>query len=182
MRRCAVLVDRDGTIIEDADYARDPERVTILPGAGEALRLLREKGYLLYVVSNQSGVGRGIILERELHAVHRRFDELLRAQGVTLDGYAYCLHRPDEGCDCRKPRTGLVPRLYRNEPIDLAASFTVGDKESDLRLADAVGATGCLVLTGKGVATLEALREKGESRYPAYADLLAFARAVPAVR
>jgi histidinol-phosphate phosphatase family protein len=167
----AVLLDRDGTIIEDADYPRDPNLVAWAPNALEGLSLMVKKGYRLFVVSNQSGVGRGIIKHEEFDAVHARFARLLVEAKIPIAGFGYCLHAPKENCACRKPKPGLVP-----QGIDPNSSFVVGDKVSDLELADAIGATGYLVLTGKGKASRDELKAK---RYQIFPDLLAVALTLP---
>src|SRR5262245_48952317 len=115
------ILDRDGTIIEDVDYIREPEKVAWVKNASAGLRLMQQKGYGIFVVSNQSGVGRGLIKPDELNAVHKVFVELLAADGIVLAGHGYCFHRPDENCGCRKPNTGLIP-----PGIDLGRSFVVG--------------------------------------------------------
>ncbi len=176
-----ILLDRDGTIFVDTHYPRRPELVEFEPNAAAGLRVLRQKGYPLFVVSNQSGVGRGRITMLEFEAVDRRCRELLAAAGIEMAGFAYCLHGPDEGCRCRKPGTGLAPLALAGRPVDYARSFVAGDRESDLGLATALGATGCLVKTGKGAATWAAMTAAGTTggiRY--FADLLELATAVPA--
>lgn len=176
----AVFADRDGTVIEDRDYLADPAGVALIPGAVEGLRAAAAKGYALYVVSNQSGVGRGLISPERFEAVHQVFAESLSRAGVSIAGYLYCFHRPDENCACRKPRIGLVPASQEGHALDLAKSFTVGDKICDLELGDNLGARGCLVLTGKGKVTLVELESAGRAgAYPAYADLAAFAGDLP---
>lgn len=164
----ALLLDRDGTIIEDADYPRDPDAVRFVPGAPEALRALAET-YRLYVVSNQSGVGRGIIPLPAFHAVHDRFAAMLVDEKIPVAGFFYCLHAPETECVCRKPRTGLVPRELHG-----VVHAVVGDKESDLKLADALGARGVLVRTGYGKST-EARLDR-DAGYPVFSSLAEFAR------
>lgn len=145
-----VILDRDGTLIEDRHYIRQAEDVVFFPGAFEALRTIQAKGYPLYLVSNQSGIGRGIISDTAFAQVHRRFNDLLKEQEIVFEEIAYCFHAPEENCPCRKPRTGLAPRSFRGEPIDWKRSFVVGDHEPDLGLGKALGAQTCLLLTGKG--------------------------------
>lgn len=147
----SLILDRDGTIIEDADYPRDPEAVRFLPGAIEALGALA-KQYSLYVVSNQSGVGRGIIPRSAFHAVHARFAEGLISAKVPVAGFFYCLHSPEQECVCRKPKTGLVPRALAGK-----IRCVIGDKATDLALAEALGTEGILVRTGYGKKTESAL-------------------------
>lgn len=146
----AVFLDRDGTIIEDCHYTREPERVRLLPGAVDGLKRMRELGYHLVLISNQSGVGRGIITREQFEAVHDRFVSLLEAEGVRLDEVAYCLHAPEAGCACRKPETGLIPAGYREVA---SQSYVVGDKKSDIELAKNLGARGILI-SGVGVRDL----------------------------
>lgn len=135
----ALFLDRDGTVIEDVGYPRDPEQVRLVPGAADGIRRLRDSGLAAVIVSNQSGVGRGLITTRDFERVHARVSELLAAQGVELDGYYYCPHAPDAGCDCRKPATGLIDRA-RGE-LDLASlgCVLVGDKASDVEAGSAAG-------------------------------------------
>jgi len=143
----AVFLDRDGTLIVDTHYPKNPELVSFLPGVPQALRNLQEKGYLLFVVSNQSGVGRGIITQEEFQAVHDRFCALLEKEGIKIQEFAYCFHRPDEGCQCRKPGTKMVEDLIQKYKIDIEQSFFVGDKESDLETARRLGMRGSNELT-----------------------------------
>jgi D-glycero-D-manno-heptose 1,7-bisphosphate phosphatase len=138
--RAAVLVDRDGTVIEDVGYPREPERIALLPGAAQALRAFAEADLPVVVVSNQSGIGRGLITEAEAAAVHERFVELLAGERVELAGAYYCPHAPDEGCDCRKPEPGLLLRAADELGLDLGRSVMVGDKDSDLEAGRRVGA------------------------------------------
>ncbi len=179
MRRAVVFLDRDGTIIEDVDYIREHEKVALLPNAAEGLKLMSEKGYLLFVVSNQSGIGRGLIKRDELDAVHSRFIALLSEKGVAIAGHGYCYHRPEEDCGCRKPKDGLIPRQLAGADVDFKASFTVGDKDTDLLLADSIGAAGFLVLTGKGTRTRTEMEPAVLKRFGVRPDLLAVARDLP---
>ncbi len=180
MMKPAVFMDRDGTIIEHVHYLREPDRVMLLPGAARAMRLMSEKGYLLFVVSNQSGVGRGLITESEFSAVHQVFADKLHAEGVVIAEFCYCFHRPEDECNCRKPKIGNLPRAFGQTPLDWARSFTVGDNDCDLRLADSLGGHAYLVLTGGGEATLKQLELEGRAGlYPSFPDLLAVAQHLP---
>jgi D-glycero-D-manno-heptose 1,7-bisphosphate phosphatase len=175
----AVFLDRDGTIIEDTHYIRDPNDVVLLPNAVLGLKKLKSQGYSLFVVSNQSGVGRGIISDTQFEAVHKKTCELLKAEGVEIDEFAYCFHRPEDECGCRKPRPGLITKTYQNQTIALEDSFVVGDKDCDLELAENVGAKPVLVLTGKGQKTFETLKEQGSiEKYSFFPDLLKFAESI----
>jgi D-glycero-D-manno-heptose 1,7-bisphosphate phosphatase len=149
----AVFCDRDGTLIRDADYPSAPEQVELLPDAAAALAALKGRGFRLVVISNQSGVGRGLISRQAFEAVHGRFVELLGAEGVTLDGAYYCLHAPAEGCGCRKPKPGLVMRAARELGIDAALSYMVGDKPSDIAAGRSAGLK--TVFFGAGAVTTD---------------------------
>jgi D-glycero-D-manno-heptose 1,7-bisphosphate phosphatase len=135
----ALMLDRDGTLIEDVGYPRDPARVVLLDGAAAALRAARARGFRLVIVSNQSGIARGIFTEREMHAVQARVDALFAACGVTFDGAYFCCHGPDEGCACRKPAPGLLLQAAADLALSLPSSVMVGDKPSDIGAGAAVG-------------------------------------------
>jgi D-glycero-D-manno-heptose 1,7-bisphosphate phosphatase len=145
-----VLLDRDGTIIEERDYLSDPEQVRLLPGAAAALRELQNMGLGLVVITNQSGVGRGYFDESRLESIHRRLIELLAAEGIQLDGIYVCPHNPDDDCSCRKPKTGLAERAAAELGFDLQETFVIGDKASDIEMGRNIGATTMLVCTGYG--------------------------------
>jgi D-glycero-D-manno-heptose 1,7-bisphosphate phosphatase len=157
MARRFVALDRDGTIIVERHYLSDPEQVALLPGAATGLRALRALGLGLVVVTNQSAIGRGFFDQARLEAIHQRLGALLQAQGVRLDGLYVCPHRPDEGCACRKPGTGLLERAASELRFDPRSSFVIGDKACDVELGQRVGATTLLVRTGYGAQTLATL-------------------------
>jgi D-glycero-D-manno-heptose 1,7-bisphosphate phosphatase len=150
--RPAVFVDRDGTLLEERDYLASPDDVELVPGTIEALGRLRRSGFLVVVVTNQSGIARGLYTEGDYRAVASRVDEILDEAGVIPDGTEYCPHHPDftGPCECRKPAAGMHRRAARALGIDLRRSFFVGDKLSDVAVADTVGGKGVLVLTGYG--------------------------------
>ena len=143
--RPAVLLDRDGTLIDDVPYNGDPQRVRPLPGAREALDRLRAAGVPLAVVSNQSAVGRGLVSPDQLGAVNARVEELLGPLGPWL----ICPHAPDDGCDCRKPRPGLVLRAARRLGVRPEDCVLVGDIGADVEAARAAGARAVLVPTSR---------------------------------
>jgi D-glycero-D-manno-heptose 1,7-bisphosphate phosphatase len=128
----ALFLDRDGTIIEDRGYMRDPNDVVLLPGAAEALRAIEAAGWILIVVSNQSGVGRGLIAQAEMDAVQARFLDLMRAAEVSITASYLCAHHPGEDCGCRKPGVLHLQQAAREHGIDLRESWMVGDRESDI--------------------------------------------------
>jgi D-glycero-D-manno-heptose 1,7-bisphosphate phosphatase len=141
----ALFTDRDGTLIVDERYPKDPERVSLLPGASDALRTLRARGLRVVVVSNQSGVARGLLTEADVWRVHERMTTLLAASEAKVDAAYYCLHAPDAGCACRKPQPGLLLRAAREHGIDLQRSFLVGDKLSDVEAGRAAGCEAMLL-------------------------------------
>ena len=145
-----VILDRDGTIIEERGYLSDPEQVTLIPGAGPALRELRRLGYGLVVITNQSGIGRGLFDRGQLQRVHKRLEELLQAEGIHLDGLYVCPHTPDDNCDCRKPKLGLLQKAAEDLGFDRASSIVLGDKASDIEMGRMAGALTFLVRTGYG--------------------------------
>lgn len=143
--RRAVFLDRDGTLMLDRGYLGDPAGVELVPGAAFALRLLRDRGALLVLVSNQSGIARGLIARAQHERVHARFSEVLAGEGVALDAFYYCEHGPDDGCACRKPRPGMLRAAARDHGIDLASSWMVGDKPSDVEAGRAAGCKSALL-------------------------------------
>lgn len=142
----AIFFDRDGTIIYDLGYPRDPGQVQLLPGIGEALFQLQRQGFRLVLVSNQSGVGRGWLSQKDVEQVHRRVMACLAEHGVCLDGAYYCFHAPWEECDCRKPSPGLLLRAAEELGIDLPLSFMIGDKRTDIEAGRRAGCRTVLLL------------------------------------
>ena len=152
MRR-AVFLDRDGTIIEDEGYLADASRVRLLPGAIEALRTFREHGLMLVIVSNQSGIPRGLITLEQHAQVSARVEVVLAEHGVPLDAAYYCAHLPDAACSCRKPRPGMIEQAAREHGIDPARSLMIGDKMSDVAAGHAAGCMTALLGSGKDAAS-----------------------------
>jgi D-glycero-D-manno-heptose 1,7-bisphosphate phosphatase len=152
--RRAAFLDRDGTLIDEREFLADPDDVAIVPGAPAALRSIRDAGFALVVITNQSGIARGLYSEREFAAVQRRLESMLAAEGVTLDGVFHCPHHPDFSgpCDCRKPATGMFRLAADRLGLDLAASIYVGDRVRDVLPALELGGRGFLVTTGYGSA------------------------------
>ena len=157
MKRPAVFLDRDGTINEQMGYINHPSRFVLLPGAAEGIRLLNENGFLVIVVSNQSGVARGYFPIDLVHEVHDLMHRLLSSEGARADDVLFCPHHPDGKveeyavpCDCRKPKPGLIEKARQRFDIDMARSTVVGDRFSDIELAFACGLRGVLVKTGYG--------------------------------
>ena len=148
--RPAVFLDRDGTLIRETGYLSDPDAVELLPGVADALRNLMEAGYPLIVVSNQSGVARGMFPASRVHAVMARLRERLREHGVELTAIRFCPHRPEDGCACRKPRPGLLELAAEDLELSLRDSVTIGDKRIDAAAGRNAGGRGVLVRTGYG--------------------------------
>jgi D-glycero-D-manno-heptose 1,7-bisphosphate phosphatase len=153
--RRAAFLDRDGTIIAEADYLADPDRVELIPGAARAIRRLKESGYAVVVVTNQSGIARGLYSQADYHAVAARLDALLAAEQAAPDGTYWCPHHPDFSgpCGCRKPATGMYLQAARELGLDPAASWYVGDKLTDVLPAAALGGRAILVRTGYGASS-----------------------------
>jgi len=153
----AVFLDRDGTIIDDIGYLDRVADVDIYPWSADALRLLKRGGFAIVVITNQSGVARGLYPESAVHAVHAHLIEALARGGAVVDGWYHCPHHPDAvdaayrlDCDCRKPKPGMLTTAAAALGLDLARSVVVGDRWSDVAAAHAVGAAGVLVRTGAG--------------------------------
>jgi len=153
----AVFLDRDGTINEEMGYINHIDRFALLPRTAEAIRLINASGLKAVVVTNQSGVARGMFPESLVGEVHRKMEDLLRAGRAYIDGIYYCPHHPDFGppeyrkrCSCRKPATGLIERACNELNIDPTQSYMVGDRIMDVEFGHKIGAKGILVLTGYG--------------------------------
>lgn len=154
----AVFLDRDGTIIEEKNYLRDPEQVVLISGAAKAISLLSQQGFFIVMVSNQSGVARGYFSEEDVIRVNRHVQELLLAQGATIDAMYYCPHHLDGiipeyriDCACRKPKPGMGIRASQEYALDLSKSVMIGDKKVDVEFAYNCGMkNGYLVETGHG--------------------------------
>jgi D-glycero-D-manno-heptose 1,7-bisphosphate phosphatase len=142
----AVFIDRDGTIIHDADYCSDPQQVRLLPRIAEALKRLKSQGFKLIIITNQSGIGRGFFSLEQYRAVEA---EILRQLGNDLvDATYFCPHLPDNGCNCRKPASGMILQAAREHRVDLRRSFLIGDKESDAECGRNAGVRTIRVRTG----------------------------------
>lgn len=203
--RKAVFLDRDGTVSEEIGYIHpsDLPRYALLPRSAEGIRRLHDAGFMVVVLTNQSGVARGYFPPEQVDAVHARMRELLAAQGAAVDGIYYCPHHPqpaapaDNGqlppgrvaaspvselcfdCDCRKPKAGLALRAAAELGLDLSASWMVGDKGADLGLARTAGLKGgILVKTGYGAGTLEKLQAQGQAPVHVAADLVEAAQII----
>ncbi|MDG4476870.1 D-glycero-beta-D-manno-heptose 1,7-bisphosphate 7-phosphatase [Thiovibrio frasassiensis] len=172
--RPAVFLDRDGTINEQMGYINHITRFVMLPRAAAAIRLLNEQGIPVVVVSNQSGLARGYFPESLIAEVHAKMTGALSEAGAHVDGIYFCPHHPEAkearfrlACDCRKPKPGLFLQAAAELDLDLARSYVVGDRWSDLKAAAAVQAKGVLVLTGYGRGDYEYIGPK-QPVQPAY--------------
>jgi D-glycero-D-manno-heptose 1,7-bisphosphate phosphatase len=157
MKRRAVFMDRDGTISEEIGYVNHPSRYRVFPYSAEAVRLLNEAGWLAILVTNQAGVARGYFTEDLIGATHDVLRQEMERGGAHLDAIYYCAHHPSVGeppyridCDCRKPKPGLIRRAAADFPLDLAASWMVGDRYGDIELARNAGLRSAFVMSGYG--------------------------------
>lgn len=173
----AIFLDRDGTVSEEVGYVNHLDRFKLLPRSLEAIRRINQSAFLAVLVTNQAGVARGYFKEPLVQQVHRKLTEMLAAGGAHLDGIYYCPHHPSAGlppyrrdCECRKPRPGMVRAAERDLDIDVARSFMVGDKHSDIGFAHSLGMKGVLVETGYGRGELEQWGEGWEERPDAIAE------------
>uniref|UniRef100_Q01QK2 D,D-heptose 1,7-bisphosphate phosphatase n=1 Tax=Solibacter usitatus (strain Ellin6076) TaxID=234267 RepID=Q01QK2_SOLUE len=146
----AVFFDRDGTLMEDAHYCADPADVQVFPGVPAGLRRLKRAGFGIFLITNQSGIGRGWITEQQYTAVHQEF--LRQAGEASIDATYYCPDAPDVPSSCRKPEPGMVLQAAADHSIDLSASYFVGDKAADIECGRRAGTHTVLVLTGYGTA------------------------------
>ncbi len=152
-RARAVFLDRDGVLVEEKGYVSRPDEVVLLPKAAWAVRKLSTLGLKVIIVTNQSGIGRGLFTTADYHRVMGRLYALLKEEGASVDAAYFCPHAPWAGCGCRKPMPGLAEQARRDFGLALGSSFLVGDKGTDMELARAVGAKGVLVRTGYGKKT-----------------------------
>lgn len=164
LARPAIFVDRDDTIMADVGYCSDPHKVKLLPQAAEGLRVLSQNGFVIVIVTNQSGLGRRYFTERDLENVNARLRQELKTMGADFNALYYCPHRPDEGCACRKPRPGLILKAASELELDLASSYTIGDRELDILAGKSAGTKTVLVSNGE---------ELSNAQNPQHADLVA---------
>jgi histidinol-phosphate phosphatase family protein len=146
----ATFLDRDGTLVDDPGYLGDPGLVRLLPRVVDALRELETLGHTRIVISNQSGIARGLLTERQVHDVNQEIGRQLEAEGASIDGWYFCPHAPEERCDCRKPGIALHQLAAQEHGIDLDASWCIGDRMGDVEAANSLGSRAILVSTGEG--------------------------------
>lgn len=181
----AIFLDRDGTLIEDAGYLSDPAGIKFLPGSLEALKMFREAGLKVALISNQSGVARGFFEEETVLAIQEEIAVRASEAGAFIDAMYFCPHHPEgkigryrRSCACRKPEPGMILEAARDLGVDLARSFLLGDKVSDMEAAKRAGCRAVLVCSGEGRETLEILKTRGEFPELVADDLMEAARLI----
>ena len=179
----AVFLDLYGTVAHEVGYINHPDRLRLYDFSGEAIRLLNQAGYRVFVATNQSGIARGYFTDEVLNEVHRRVIDRLARQGARVEVVYHCPHPPAEGrpaeCDCRKPLPGMLRRAAREHGVELASSWMVGDMITDVETGHAAGARGILLRTGYGRGQIEYQRHRWRVEPNLICDdLLAAARAI----
>ena len=146
----AIFLDRDGTVIKEKPgvYLSDPKKVALYKNTKAAFKLFKEFGYKIFIVSNQSGIGRGYFTDKEVCAIHNKLISLLKP--YTVEEIIYCPHAPNENCSCRKPAPTMGLKLIKKYNVDMASSFVIGDKKSDMDFAKNLSMRSILVLTANG--------------------------------
>jgi D-glycero-D-manno-heptose 1,7-bisphosphate phosphatase len=177
----AVFLDRDGTINVEQKFLHRPEEFHFIPGAAQAIRLLKEAGFLVIVVTNQSGIARGYYDDAAVNRLHRYMDGELIRFGASIDAYYFCPHHPEysidskgKACGCRKPLAGMLLKAAADFSLDLSVSFIIGDKLADVQAGLNAGCRSFLVRTGYGAEEAAKL----PADVSVYDDLLAAARAI----
>lgn len=150
MPRRAVFIDRDGTLVEEVHYLHRPEDVLVVKGVPAALKKLKRAGFLLFIITNQAGIGRGYYTEADMQRVHRYLLGALGKDGAAVDGVYFCPHHPDDRCNCRKPSPKFLFDAAAQFDIRLANSFMIGDRIGDLEAGRRAGTRSILVRTGYG--------------------------------
>jgi D-glycero-D-manno-heptose 1,7-bisphosphate phosphatase len=167
-----IFLDRDGTVNEEVEYLSSPKNLRLIPGAARAIREANELGFRVFIVTNQSGVARGFFTEEDVRLVNAELLRLLKLEGASIDAVYYCPHLPQSAsatgpidprylldCDCRKPKTGMFEQAAKEFDIDFRSSFVVGDRLSDMKAGNNIGARSILVLTGYGLQAAEVITE-----------------------
>lgn len=169
-----ILLDRDGVINhESADFIKSPEEWRPIDGSLEAIALLNEHGYKVAVITNQSGVARGLFDDAMLEKIHAKMRQMAAEKGGKIDAIYFCPHGPDDGCTCRKPKPGLLESFAAEKNVDLTGITFIGDSIRDIQSAQAVGASPILVKTGKGQKTLT---DNPDLNIPVFENLYAAAK------
>lgn len=155
-----LILDRDGVINQDsAEFIKSPQEWIPLPGSLQAIAQANQLGFRVVVISNQSGLARGLFDIGQLNQIHSTMLKEVMRFGGRIDAVFFCPHGPDDGCSCRKPLPGLLLDLARHSKVDWSSTCIVGDRESDMLAADAVGAQKILVRTGRGAQAIESIKD-----------------------
>jgi histidinol-phosphate phosphatase family protein len=161
-----IFLDRDGTINQEVNFLSTPEELELIPGSAEAIQRANQLGFKVFIVTNQSGIARGLLTTDQLEKIHTTLLRMLNAKNAHVDGVYYCPHHPESGdspltttCDCRKPNTGLIERACKEFSIDRRRSFVIGDRMADVQLGNNAGMSSIIVLTGYGKEELELSRQ-----------------------
>ncbi len=174
-----VILDRDGVINQDsAEYIKSADEWLPLAGSLDGIKIISEKGYRVFVATNQAGIGRGLFETSALEAMHKKMCSLVEQAGGKITGIHYCPHHPDDGCRCRKPGTGLLEAIAEKSGEDLRGQPFVGDSVKDIQAAQSMGCRPILVLTGNGLNTQAKL---GSDQVETFDDLYQFALSLPAI-
>ncbi len=151
-----IILDRDGVINFDSEfYIKSPEEWIPIPGSLEAIAKLKQAGFIVVIATNQSGIARGFYTHEVLAEIHEKMNHMLENLGATIDGIFYCPHHPDDHCNCRKPKPGLLFQIAEKMNVDLSESLVVGDSYRDIQAAQIVHAKPFLVLTGNGQSVVD---------------------------
>jgi D-glycero-D-manno-heptose 1,7-bisphosphate phosphatase len=172
MKRPAIFLDRDGTLIEEVNFLSSVDDLKIFPFTAEALRVLKNKGFAIIVVTNQSGIGRGIFSVVDMHAIH---EKIKRELPGMIEAFYFCPHLPENGCECRKPRIGMILAACEDLNLSVEGSWMIGDKSLDIEAGQNAGLSTILVRTGYG--EMEARRTSCSPKF-VEKDLLAAARRI----
>ena len=170
MKQPAVFLDRDGTVCEEVGYLREVKDLQLIPGSAQAIRKIRQAGWKVVIISNQSGVARGYLTEETVQTIHTALREMLLKEEAEIDGIYYCPHHPKGNppynmqCDCRKPKAGMLKQATKDLDLDLNRSIVIGDKLSDVQTAQRLNIPGILVLTGFGKGELEKYQQNWEKK------------------
>lgn len=174
-----IVIDRDGVINHDSDaYIKSTEEWIPIDGSLEAIALLNHSGYTVVVASNQSGLARGYFDIETLTAIHRKMDDMLSTIGGRVDAIFYCPHGPDDGCDCRKPKPGMLLEIGQRFNVPLNDVIFIGDSVTDIKAASNANAKAMLVRTGKGMKAEKILQAENKASIPVYDDLAAAVAAI----
>jgi D-glycero-D-manno-heptose 1,7-bisphosphate phosphatase len=167
MNQVGIFLDRDGTVNFEVEYLSSVSDLKLIPGSSTAIKEANQLGWKVFIITNQSGVARGIISEIDLEKIHQILQATLAQDGASLDAIYYCPHHPEIGeshyrkeCDCRKPKTGMIDRAAKEFKIDLTKSFVIGDKMIDIQTGNNCGAKSILVLTGYGKEELKLCQQQ----------------------